>query len=162
MALPVRLAAGHVTGGVSFSAPVGGLTSVNVFVSRATTVVCEDGSEDFATLTLRTPTDEAAAPGPVSLDIDRRLLTAEGVAVVDLLEEHSPGCSQETMSTVLPSQPVRIVLGGTTVRSGRGSNPGPLTAATQRGCAASTSPGTASARSRSATGWRAPRVGRRS
>lgn len=77
-------AAGFVRG-VSFSAPLGGPTSVSVFVSRATTVACED----FATLSLRTPTDEATAPGPVYLDIDHRLLTAEGVALVDLLEEHS-------------------------------------------------------------------------
>jgi len=95
---------------------MGGPTSVNVFVSRATTVACEDGSEGFATLTLRTPTDEATAPGPVSLNIDRRLLAAEGVAVVDLIEEYSPGCGQEPCSTVLPGQTVRIVVEGTTVR----------------------------------------------
>lgn len=45
----------------------------------------------------------------------RRRLPAEGVALVDLLDKYSPGCGQRTMSTVLPSQTVRIVVEGTSV-----------------------------------------------
>lgn len=103
-------------GGVSFSAVVGGSTSVNVFLSRATTVICEDGREEEESLTVRTMTDEAATPGPVTLDIDRRLRTAVGTAVVDLLEESSPGCGQDPTITVRPAQSVRITVQGSTVR----------------------------------------------
>lgn len=105
---PEATGAAGLVGGVSFMAVVGGSTSVNVFLSRAETVACEDGSEDFETLTVRTLTDEATTPGPIDLDIDRRLRTAVGVAVVDLVEEYSPGCGQDPTVTISPAQTVRI------------------------------------------------------
>ena len=55
---PEATGAAGLVGGVSFMAVVGGSTSVNVFLSRAETVACEDGSEDFETLTVRTLTDD--------------------------------------------------------------------------------------------------------
>ena len=135
--------AGGFVGGVAFSAPVDGPASVNVFPSRATSVVCEDGSDDFATLTVRTVTDEATAPGPVSLEIDRRLRAAEGVAQSDLVEEFSPGCGQEPTLMLLPSQSVRIVVQGTTVRFRTGMESRASTGRVSARCAASISPATA-------------------
>ena len=101
---------------MSFTSAVAGSTSVGVWLSRATPVTCDDGAEDFRTESLGTASDEATSPGPVTLDVDRRLRTAVGDAVVDLVLSTSPGCGQLTTTSELGAQRVRIVVEGTTVR----------------------------------------------
>nr|NLI50677.1 hypothetical protein [Propionibacterium sp.] len=109
-------AAGGFTGSVSFVSEVGGPASVSVYLSQASTVECGDGSEDFASVTVRTDPPEATSPGPITLDIDRRVSVAAGAAVVDLVRESSPGCGGEVETVVLPAQNVAIAVEGTTVR----------------------------------------------
>lgn len=102
-------------GSVSFTLEAGRTPTADVYLSRAETVDCADGTEDIAQVTLRTE-GAASAPGPVTLDIDRRLRSARGAAVVDLVEETSPGCGGEPTSAVLAAQRVAIDVEGTTVR----------------------------------------------
>ena len=64
-------------GSVSFTLEAGRTPTADVYLSRAETVDCADGTEDIAQVTLRTE-GAASATGPVTLDIDRRLL---GIAV---------------------------------------------------------------------------------
>jgi hypothetical protein len=87
-------------GSVSMRQVVGGPVDVSVFLSRSFVVTCADG-EETASQTVRTVTDEATDPGPVTLDIDRLLRTAHGEAVVDLVLEDSPGCGLPDTSTTV-------------------------------------------------------------
>lgn len=106
---------GAFQGGIAFTSVVGGPTTVSVFLSSAATVSC-DGYDDIASTTISTLGSEANEPGPVTLDIDRRLRSATGQAVVDLLVETSPGCGAEPTSEVHPAQSVAIAVTGTSVR----------------------------------------------
>jgi hypothetical protein len=103
-------------GGVRFHLDGDGVASVDVFLSRSEPVVCGDGTEDASSTTVRTPSDEATEPGPVVLDIDRRLRTARGEAVLDLLVTENPGCGAEEVITTAAAQEVSIEVVGTTVR----------------------------------------------
>lgn len=102
-------------GSVSFRSVVGGAVSVDVQLTRATTVDCAEG-QDISTVTIATDGPEATEPGPVTLDVDRRLRTARGVAVVDLVQTEIPGCGAPETTTTLPAQPVALEVMGTSVR----------------------------------------------
>lgn len=106
---------GGFAGSVSFRRVVGGPVSVAVNLVQATTVTCEDG-DDVAQVTIETESFEATEPGPVTLDIDRRLRTAHGEAVVNLIMTESPGCGAPETSTLLPAQVVVLDVTGTSVR----------------------------------------------
>jgi hypothetical protein len=62
---------------------------------------------------LQTTTDTATEPGPVTLDIDRRLTRAEGSAVVELLLVENAGCGAEDVTTTLSAVRVSMSVTGT-------------------------------------------------
>lgn len=104
---------GGYAGGVSFLTELGVGTSVTVFLS-ASDGECPDGNpETSATLTTE---QDATQPGPITLDIDRRLRTAHGEAVVGLVLTEINGCGAQEVTTVLPAQRVSIDVTGTSVR----------------------------------------------
>jgi hypothetical protein len=102
-------------GAVSIRQVVGGPAGVSVFLSRSFDVSCPDGSDQVASQTVRTPGDEATEAGPVTLDIDRLLRTAHGEAVVDLVQEDSPGCGLPDTSVTVPER-ITIDVTGTSER----------------------------------------------
>lgn len=103
-------------GGVSVRSVVGGEESVFVFLGReGEPVSCPDGTEDLVTYTLYSAED-ATEPGPVTLDIDRRLRTAHAEATIDLTLTESPGCGGEDLVTELPARHITLDVVGTTER----------------------------------------------
>lgn len=105
---------GAYPGAVNFQREVKGATTVNVFLSRASTVTCPHLGEDISTTTVQT--GELSEPGPVVLDIDQSLDEASGRAVVDLIVTESPGCGEPETVATLPAQEVQIAVTGTSVR----------------------------------------------
>lgn len=104
---------GGYAGAVSFLTELGVGTSVTVFLSKGVGE-CPDGSPE-TTATISSDQD-ATQPGPVTLDIDRRLRTAHGEAVVDLVLTKTDGCGAPEVVTALPAQLVTIDVTGTSVR----------------------------------------------
>ncbi|WP_341358255.1 hypothetical protein V5H98_10685 [Georgenia sp. M64] len=103
-------------GAVSVRSVIGGEESVFVFLSRdGEPVTCADETADLVTYTLFSA-DDATEPGPITLDIDRRLRTAHADAVVDLTLVESPGCGGEDLVTELPAQHITLDVTGTTER----------------------------------------------
>ncbi|MFD1504844.1 hypothetical protein FE374_11450 [Georgenia yuyongxinii] len=101
-------------GSVSVLEVLGGATSVNVFLSRGSEDECPDGGP-VSSSTITTGGD-ATLPGPVTLDINRRLRTAHADAVVDLQMVTTEGCGTPEVSTPVPAQHVSIDVTGTSVR----------------------------------------------
>lgn len=115
-------------GSVSVRSVVGGGDSVFVSLTRAgESVVCPDGSEDLVNFDL-TSAEDATEPGPVTVDIDRRLRTAHADAVVDLTLAENPGCGGEDLVTELPARHITLDVIGTTERF-RSSVSGSVTSA---------------------------------
>lgn len=113
---PETPGAGGVTGSVVFHLPVGGSPWVEIFLSDARTVVCADGEESTASTTVTTTPREATTPGPVTLEIDRRLRTAQGHALLDLEVTDDPGCAEPTTTRTESAAPVSIDVTGSTPR----------------------------------------------
>jgi hypothetical protein len=107
---------GGYAGAVAFHSVLGGGASVQVWLSRSSEVTCDDGTTDVASTVLRTVSEEATEPGPVVLTPDRRLRSAEGRAVVDLLLSESPGCGAAERSWPVPAREVTVSVTGTSVR----------------------------------------------
>ncbi|MBG6180826.1 hypothetical protein [Arthrobacter sp. CAN_A1] len=107
---------GAYAGAVSFRQEVGAAATVDVFLSRAATIICPGGGEDIATSTVQTETRDASEPGPVTLDIGHSLDQAVGHAVVNLVVTAAPGCGEPVSTSVLPAQEVQIAVTGTSVR----------------------------------------------
>ncbi|HSN43230.1 MAG TPA: hypothetical protein VLR88_04155, partial [Propionibacteriaceae bacterium] len=63
--------------------------------------------------TLSTEEPYSSEPGPVVLDVDPRLQTAHGEAVVNLVHSVVPGCGSDEVETLLPAQGVSIDFTGT-------------------------------------------------
>ena len=105
---------GELVGAVAFRSVVKGETGVDVFFSSEEPVLCPDGSEDVRSESLRTEERWASLPGPVVFDVDPRLQTAHGEAVVHLVHSVVPGCGGDEVSTVLPAQTISIDVTGTT------------------------------------------------
>ncbi|MHA7154832.1 hypothetical protein [Arthrobacter sp. TMN-50] len=107
---------GAYAGAVSFRQEVGAAATVDVFLSRAATIICPDLSEDITTTTVQTEIRDASEPGPVTLDIGHSLDQAFGHAVLNLTVTTSPGCDEPETVTTLPSHEVQITVMGTSVR----------------------------------------------
>lgn len=105
---------GELVGAVGFRSVVKGDVGVDVFLGSEETVTCSDGSEDVRTETLRTEDRYTSQPGPVVFDVDPRLQSAHGEAVVDLLHSVVPGCGADEVTSVLPAQHISIDVTGTT------------------------------------------------
>lgn len=104
---------GEFAGAVNFRSVVKGETTVDVFLSSEEPITCLDGTEDVRNETLRTEEPYSAEPGPVVLDVDPRLQTAYGEAVVNLVHSVVPGCGAEEVQTLLPAQGISIDFTGT-------------------------------------------------
>lgn len=105
--------AGEFAGAVNFRSVVKGQTAVDVFLSSEEPITCPDGTEDVRNETLRTEGQYSWEPGPVVLDVDPRLQTAHGEAVVNLVHSVAPGCGSGEVAALLPAQRVSVDFVGT-------------------------------------------------
>lgn len=105
---------GEFVGSVGFRSVVKGEVGVDVFLSSEAPVTCLDGTDGVRNETLRTEDRYASRPGPVVLEVDPRLQSAHGKAVVDLVHDVVAGCGADEVSTVLPAQSISIDVTGTT------------------------------------------------
>ncbi|HSN44217.1 MAG TPA: hypothetical protein VLR88_09185, partial [Propionibacteriaceae bacterium] len=104
---------GEFMGAVNFRSVTQGETAVDVYMSSEEPTTCADGSEDVRNETLSTEEPYSSEPGPVVLDVDPRLQTAHGEAVVNLVHRVVQGCGVDEEEFLFSAQRISIDFTGT-------------------------------------------------